>query len=358
MRTDGWTGEGSWLDGEARLGDEWLVAEHLPSPFHLQEGKVSLIENEFCNVLYGRRLSNSKTYSVQEEMVCARDFWTGKAICQPLPKPHEGTRRTPHSVCCSRCACGLSSSAPPTVALNTSDQTLSSPRTGFIAGASVVSVLVTAAPGELSEGKARGGSALAEFGGLAPPPAALFAFSYIVDMCPLLGMWTVRVSFRSVRGPILQVGQQAQRGNVASLMALEAALGESLAWHLVHRNKKHVSAFTLLPGLPPRSEFCVSCWPAKGDSGGPLVCDLSAAWVLVGLASWGLDCRHPIYPSIFTRVDYFSNWIHKTQRLTPPLIPHGQLGLGLPAPYLPQRLHQGRLLLQLDPQDPEAHTFP
>lgn len=26
MRTDGWTGEGSWLDGEARLGDEWLVA--------------------------------------------------------------------------------------------------------------------------------------------------------------------------------------------------------------------------------------------------------------------------------------------------------------------------------------------
>lgn len=37
----------------------------------------------------------------------------------------------------------------------------------------------------------------------------------------------------------------------------------------------------------------------------------------MGLASWGLDCRHPVYPSIFTRVDYFSNWIHKTQRLTP-----------------------------------------
>ena len=227
---------------------------------------MSLIENEFCNVLYGRRQQ-------QQDLLCAR----GDGVCsglldrkghlpsewgrfssplpapprvprgrlaehpcppglhvsrpQPLPKPHEGTRRTPHSVCCSRCACGLSSSAPPTVALNTSDQTPSSPRTAFIAGASVVSVLglcllsavagpappgpwlcpawpcafsparllllrsagsfrvslpvtsrdssascsliVTAAPGELSEGKARGGSALAEFGGLAPPPAAV-----------------------------------------------------------------------------------------------------------------------------------------------------------------------------------------
>lgn len=43
---------------------------------------MSLIENEFCNVLYRQRLSNSKTYSVQEEMLCAGDLSTGKAICQ------------------------------------------------------------------------------------------------------------------------------------------------------------------------------------------------------------------------------------------------------------------------------------
>ncbi|XP_045628349.1 putative serine protease 47 [Ursus americanus] len=130
-----------WITGWGMLSEDsegvWETrAEHLPSPFHLQEGKVRLLDNEFCNVLYGRRLSNSKTHSVQEEMVCAGDFSTGKAICQ-------------------------------------------------------------------------------------------------------------------------------------------------------------------------------------GDSGGPLVCDLPAAWVLVGLASWGLDCRHPLYPSVFTRVDYFTDWIHKTQRLTP-----------------------------------------
>ncbi|XP_060054967.1 putative serine protease 47 [Erinaceus europaeus] len=55
----------------------------------------------------------------------------------------------------------------------------------------------------------------------------------------------------------------------------------------------------------------------QGDSGGPLVCSIGNTWFLMGLASWGLDCRHPIYPSIFTRVTYFANWINETQRLTP-----------------------------------------
>ncbi|KAI4542296.1 hypothetical protein MG293_007675 [Ovis ammon polii] len=55
----------------------------------------------------------------------------------------------------------------------------------------------------------------------------------------------------------------------------------------------------------------------QGDSGGPLVCDFSGSWVLMGLASWGFDCRHPVYPSIFTNVTYFTDWIEEIQRLTP-----------------------------------------
>ncbi|XP_017908262.1 PREDICTED: putative serine protease 47 [Capra hircus] len=55
----------------------------------------------------------------------------------------------------------------------------------------------------------------------------------------------------------------------------------------------------------------------QGDSGGPLVCDFIGSWVLMGLASWGFDCRHPIYPSIFTNVTYFTDWIEEIQRLTP-----------------------------------------
>ncbi|EPY72296.1 hypothetical protein CB1_107450001 [Camelus ferus] len=54
----------------------------------------------------------------------------------------------------------------------------------------------------------------------------------------------------------------------------------------------------------------------EGDSGGPLVCDLTNAWVLVGLASWGLDCKYTIYPSDFTSVSYFIDWINEIQKLT------------------------------------------
>ncbi|KAM9206549.1 putative serine protease 47 [Dugong dugon] len=121
-----------WITGWGMLTEDIQL---LP-PFHLQEGKVGLIENKFCNLLYGQRTSGSKNYSVHEEMLCAGDFSTGKAICQ-------------------------------------------------------------------------------------------------------------------------------------------------------------------------------------GDSGGPLVCQLISTWVLVGLASWGFDCRHPIYPSVFTSVTYFANWIDGIKRVTP-----------------------------------------
>lgn len=43
---------------------------------------MGLVENKLCNMLYGQRLGKDKTYSVHEEMLCAGDFLTGKAICQ------------------------------------------------------------------------------------------------------------------------------------------------------------------------------------------------------------------------------------------------------------------------------------
>lgn len=43
---------------------------------------MGLIENKLCNVLYGQRLGTGKTYSLHEEMLCAGDILTGKAICQ------------------------------------------------------------------------------------------------------------------------------------------------------------------------------------------------------------------------------------------------------------------------------------
>ncbi|KAM9249276.1 serine protease 40-like [Dugong dugon] len=55
----------------------------------------------------------------------------------------------------------------------------------------------------------------------------------------------------------------------------------------------------------------------RGDSGGPLVCQVNNSWFLMGLSSWSLDCREPIFPSIFTRVPYFSTWIQEVERSTP-----------------------------------------
>uniref|UniRef100_A0A4X1UPX9 Peptidase S1 domain-containing protein n=1 Tax=Sus scrofa TaxID=9823 RepID=A0A4X1UPX9_PIG len=64
-----------WITGWGMLNEE----TPLPTPFHLQEAKVGLIENQFCNLVYGHRLS--KNFSVYEEMLCVGDFSTGKAIC-------------------------------------------------------------------------------------------------------------------------------------------------------------------------------------------------------------------------------------------------------------------------------------
>ena len=41
---------------------------------------MSFIENKFCNMLYG--FAKGKNLSVQEDMLCAADFSTGKSICQ------------------------------------------------------------------------------------------------------------------------------------------------------------------------------------------------------------------------------------------------------------------------------------
>lgn len=92
-------------------------------------------------------------------------------------------------------------------------------------------------------------------------------------------------------------------------------------WSLVWDRPHGLDSGTQEPRLPPvsaRPPPALTPSLPQGDSGGPLVCDLPDAWVLVGLASWGLDCRHPVYPSVFTSVAHFASWIADTQRRTPP----------------------------------------
>ena len=46
-----------------------------------------------------------------------------------------------------------------------------------------------------------------------------------------------------------------------------------------------------------------------GDSGGPLMCKLDNQWVQVGITSWTKLCAHLHYPSVYTRVGEYVDWI-------------------------------------------------
>merc|ERR1712179_203697 len=47
----------------------------------------------------------------------------------------------------------------------------------------------------------------------------------------------------------------------------------------------------------------------SGDSGGPYVCRVNGEYVLAGVTSWGLSTCTGEYPSVYTRVSHFIDWI-------------------------------------------------
>lgn len=51
----------------------------------------------------------------------------------------------------------------------------------------------------------------------------------------------------------------------------------------------------------------------NGDSGGPLSCYVKgeATWKLAGVVSWGIKCGLPQTPGVYSRVNYFKEWIWK-----------------------------------------------
>lgn len=61
---------------------------------------------------------------------------------------------------------------------------------------------------------------------------------------------------------------------------------------------------------------CYNLCYFQGDSGGPLACNVNGQWYLAGATSWGISgCTTRGYPSVYTRVSYFRDWIREKTML-------------------------------------------
>jgi len=67
----------------------------------------------------------------------------------------------------------------------------------------------------------------------------------------------------------------------------------------------------------------------EGDGGAPLVCEgASGRWYVVGLVAWGEGCGKPGVPGVYTRVDFFKDFINGDRTLTGP--PNNKRPAGFP----------------------------
>ncbi|KAL6259697.1 anionic trypsin [Pogonomyrmex barbatus] len=65
----------------------------------------------------------------------------------------------------------------------------------------------------------------------------------------------------------------------------------------VHKEKQ------LCAGLPEGGRDA-----CQGDSGGPLLCNGTQ----VGIVSWGEGCARPNSPGVYSRVDFYLEWLNET----------------------------------------------
>uniref|UniRef100_A0A2K5Z5W3 Peptidase S1 domain-containing protein n=1 Tax=Mandrillus leucophaeus TaxID=9568 RepID=A0A2K5Z5W3_MANLE len=70
-----------WISGWGMVTEDVV----LPEPFQLQEAEVGVMENSVCGSFFQPQYPgqpSSSDYTIHEDMLCAGDLITGKAICR------------------------------------------------------------------------------------------------------------------------------------------------------------------------------------------------------------------------------------------------------------------------------------
>jgi secreted trypsin-like serine protease len=126
-----------------------------------------------------------------------------------------------------------------------------------------------------------------------------------VQIAPLAAKGSTFVNTKCV---ITGWGQTSGSGGGASPILLEVKVTKisvsecQLRWPFQGINAKHICVYEASAPSGSRPSACM------GDSGGPMMCGAKLEF-LAGLTSWGVSNCSGNYPSVYTRVSEFLDWI-------------------------------------------------
>ncbi|XP_076341801.1 clotting factor B-like [Tachypleus tridentatus] len=108
------------------------------------------------------------------------------------------------------------------------------------------------------------------------------------------------VNFSGMQGTIVGWGWTNSNGNV---------IFSSVLYGIIFRVPKQMENDVHPTNVCAGGEDKDVCW---GDSGGPLAVEVDNRWIVLGVVSFGRsECAEESWPSVFTRVSSYLDWIQE-----------------------------------------------